>query len=208
MRLLRVGHDALLVEVADTAEAIAVYDEARRRGVVAADVVPAARTVLFSGVPDTGRLEAEVAGWDLVRSGRSGRPGERAGAAPLVEVPTVYDGPDLASVADLWGLTTREVVERHTAAEMVVAFCGFAPGFAYCTSPDLPGPVPRLAEPRTRVPAGSVALADVFTGVYPSASPGGWRLVGRTDLTLWDASRARPATLAPGTRVRFVEVRP
>lgn len=205
MRLIRVGRDALLVEVADTAEAMAVYDEARRRGVAAADVVPAARTVLFSGVPDPGRLEAEVAGWDLSRPGPSGL---RADETPVVEVPTTYDGPDLDSVAEHWGLTTREVVRAHTAAEMVVAFCGFAPGFAYCTSPDLPGPVPRLAEPRTRVPAGSVALADVFTGVYPSASPGGWRLVGRTDLRLWDEGRSRPATLAPGTRVRFVEVRP
>lgn len=204
MRLLRVGHDALLVEVADTAEAMAVYDEALRRGVVAADVVPAARTVLFSGVPDVGHLEVEIAGWDL----GVGSPRNRPSDAPLVEVPTVYDGPDLAWVADLWGLSTREVVEHHTSAEMVVAFCGFAPGFAYCTSPDLPGPVPRLAEPRTRVPAGAVGLADVFTGVYPSASPGGWRLVGRTDLRLWDDTRSRPATLAPGTRVRFVEVRP
>ncbi len=205
MRLIRVGRDALLVEVADTAQAMAVYDEARRSGVVAADVVPAARTVLFSGVPDPGRLEAEVAGWDL---SRADRPGRSAGETPLVEVPTVYDGPDLDSVAELWGLTTREVVQAHTAAEMVVAFCGFAPGFAYCTAPGLPGPVPRLAEPRTRVPAGSVALADVFTGVYPSASPGGWRLVGRTDLRLWDEGRSRPAILTPGTRVRFVEVRP
>jgi KipI family sensor histidine kinase inhibitor len=201
VRLLRVGADALLVEVADTAAAMRVYDEACRREVEAVDVVPAARTVLFDGVPDVTRLEEDLAGWDA-----ESEAGPVAGHGPLVEVPTVYDGPDLESVARQWRMSAREVVALHTSTEMVVAFCGFAPGFAYCTGPSLPRPVPRLEEPRTRVPAGSVGLADVFTGVYPSASPGGWQLVGRTDLVLWDASRQPPATLAPGTRVRFVEV--
>jgi KipI family sensor histidine kinase inhibitor len=204
MRFLRVGADSLLVEVPDTAAAMRVYGEALRREVDAADVVPAARTVLFSGVPDPAALESELSGW---------MPGEAGEATPtgrgdLVEVPTVYDGPDLETVAGHWGLTPREVVDRHTSVEMAVAFCGFAPGFAYCTGLEMPRPVPRLEEPRTRVPAGAVGLADVFTGVYPSASPGGWQLIGRTDLVLWDESRDRPATLAPGTRVRFVEVSP
>lgn len=201
MRLLKVGSDALLVEVADTATALRVYDEALRRRVEAADVVPAARTVLFSGVPDVTELERELAGWRPEESSS-----RTVGQGPLVEVPTVYDGPDLATVARHWGTTPEEVVERHTSAEMVVAFCGFAPGFAYCTGLGQELAVPRLAEPRTRVPAGSVGLADVFTGVYPSASPGGWQLIGRTDLVLWDETRPDPATLAPGTRVRFVEV--
>jgi KipI family sensor histidine kinase inhibitor len=201
VRLLRVGTDSLLVEVPDTPTAMRVYDEALRREVAAADVVPAARTVLFSGVPDLGRLEQDLTSWDT-----AGASTAATGEAPLVEVPTVYDGPDLDAVARHWELTTREVVEQHTAGEMVVAFCGFAPGFAYCTAPSFTRSVPRLAEPRTRVPAGSVGLADVFTGVYPSASPGGWQLVGRTDLVLWDETREQPATLAPGTRVRFVEV--
>ncbi|HEU4513706.1 MAG TPA: allophanate hydrolase subunit 1 [Nocardioidaceae bacterium] len=200
MRLLRVGTDSLLVEVPDTPAAMRLYDAALRREVAAADVVPAARTVLFSGVPDLALLEQELRSWDT--TGES----TPAGEGPLVEVPTVYDGPDLDAVARHWGVSTREVVGLHTSVEMVVAFCGFAPGFAYCTSPSLARPVPRLDEPRTRVPAGSVGLADVFTGVYPSASPGGWQLVGRTDLVLWDESREQPATLAPGTRVRFVEV--
>ena len=202
MRVLRVGVDSLLVEVADTAEAMRLYDEALRRKVDAADVVPAARTVLFSGVGEPDRLEEELHGWAL--SGPAAVPPD----APLVEVQTVYDGPDLETVARHWDVTTREVVDLHTSTEMVVAFCGFAPGFAYCTAPDVSRQVPRLAEPRTRVPAGSVAMADVFTGVYPTASPGGWQLVGRTDLVLWDETREQPATLAPGTRVRFVEVSP
>lgn len=201
MRLLRVGVDSLLVEVDDTAAAVRLYDEALRRGVRATDVVPAARTVLFSEAADRARLEQDLPGWDLSVS-----PVTADVAGPLVEVPTVYDGPDLEFVARHWGLSTREVVDLHTTIEMVVAFCGFAPGFAYCTSPAVTRSVPRLPEPRTRVPAGSVGLADVFTGVYPTASPGGWRLVGHTDLVLWDASRQHPATLAPGTRVRFVEV--
>lgn len=200
MRLLRVGTDSLLVEVPDTPAAMRLYDEALRRQVTAADVVPAARTVLFSGVPDLVRLEQELTSW-----GTAGFP-PPTGEGALVEVPTVYDGPDLDAVARHWDLSPREVVELHTSTEMVVAFCGFAPGFAYCTSPSLTRPVPRLDEPRTRVPAGSVGLADVFTGVYPSASPGGWQLIGRTDLVLWDQSRDQPATLAPGTRVRFAEV--
>lgn len=202
MRVLRVGTDALLVEVADTAAAMRVYDEALRREVVAAEVVPAARTVLFAGVPDPARLEAEVLGWEPETTA-SALP---SGRGPLVEVPTVYDGPDLDSVARHWDVSTREVVRLHTSTEMVVAFCGFAPGFAYCTGLEAQRPVPRLDEPRTRVPAGSVGLADVFTGVYPSASPGGWQLIGRTELLLWDEGREQPATLAPGTRVRFVEV--
>jgi KipI family sensor histidine kinase inhibitor len=120
-------------------------------------------------------------------------------------VPTRYDGPDLAEVAEHWQMTPREVVDLHTSTEMVVAFCGFSPGFAYCTG--LERTVPRRPNPRTRVPPGSVALADAFTGVYPTASPGGWQLIGRTELVLWDDSRESPATLVPGTRLRFVEVR-
>lgn len=203
MRLLRVGTDSLLVEVADTPAAMRLYAEALRREVAAVDVVPAARTVLFAGVPDVTRLAEDLVGWGVASSAAP-----PPGTGPPVEVPTVYDGEDLDAVARHWDLTTREVVDLHTSTEMTVAFCGFVPGFAYCTSPDLTRPVPRLAEPRTRVPAGSVALADVFTGVYPSASPGGWLLVGRTDLLLWDEHREQPAMLAPGRRVRFVEVRP
>ncbi|HLN77740.1 MAG TPA: allophanate hydrolase subunit 1 [Nocardioidaceae bacterium] len=201
MRLLRVGSDSLLVEVSDTAAAMRLYDEALRREVKAADVVPAARTVLFAGVADLAHLENEVVSWEPERGADLPE-----GSGPLVEVPTTYDGPDLDTVARHWDLTTREVVALHTSEEMVVAFCGFAPGFAYCTGPALSRPVPRLDAPRTRVPAGSVGLADVFTGVYPSASPGGWQIIGHTDLRLWDETRDRPATLAPGTRVRFVEV--
>ncbi len=124
---------------------------------------------------------------------------------PSVEVPTTYDGADLDDVARLWGMTRAEAVATHTGTAFVVAFCGFAPGFAYCTGLPDDLAVPRLDRPRARVPAGSVGLAGEFTGVYPGESPGGWRLIGRTDLRLWDATRDEPALLAPGTRVRFTE---
>src|SRR3712207_1571675 len=103
-------------------------------------------------------------------------------------------------------MTREGAFATHAGLLFVVAFCGFSPGFAYCRGLPERLAVPRLAEPRPRVPAGSVAVADVYTGVYPSASPGGWRLLGRTDRTLWDPAARQPALLAPGTRVRFVAV--
>ena len=195
MHIRRFGRDHLLVELDDTRQALALYAEARRRGVEASDIVAAARTVLFESVADVTSLEASVPGWDLRPSATSG---------DLVEVPTTYDGDDLDDVARRWEMTRDEVVATHTSTELVVAFCGFAPGFPYCTGLPEHLSVPRLDSPRARVPAGSVGLAGPFTGVYPSASPGGWRLIGRTDLSLWEPDRDPPATLAPGTRVRFV----
>jgi KipI family sensor histidine kinase inhibitor len=196
MDIRRFGRDHVLVSVPDTETAFAVYEESRRREVVAADVVPAARTVLFDGVRDVEALVRDLPTWDLARS--AGRAGD------LVEVPTTYDGDDLDDVARLWDMSRDEVVATHTGTELVVAFCGFAPGFPYCIGlPDRLA-VPRLESPRAKVPAGSVGLAGPFTGVYPSASPGGWRLIGRTDLRLWEPDRDPPATLVPGTRVRFV----
>lgn len=196
MQIHRYGPDALLVEVGDAAEALALYSAARAQDVAARDIVPAARSVLFSGCADPELLAVELADLGIERS--------VAAETPLVEVPTTYDGPDLEDVARRWDMTVAEVVATHTSVDFVVAFCGFTPGFAYCTGLPAPLAVPRHPDPRARVPVGSVGLAGEFTGVYPTASPGGWRLLGRTDLLLWDVDRAAPATLAPGTRVRFV----
>ena len=195
MNARRFGRDNLLVELDDAEQALALYEEARRRRVVASDIVSAARTVLFEGVDDVAALESSLPDWDVRPSVSSG---------DLVEVPTTYDGEDLAWVARQWDMTRDEVVATHTGVEQVVAFCGFAPGFPYCTGLPERLSVPRHDSPRTRVPAGSVGLAGPFTGIYPTASPGGWRLVGRTDLRLWEVDREEPATLVPGTRVRFV----
>ncbi|GJF31973.1 allophanate hydrolase [Kitasatospora sp. NE20-6] len=193
-----VGEDALLVG-ADSAEQVAALYAAllehRADLPETAEIVPAARTVLLDGVADRAALARLLDGWTL--------PGHPPVAGPLVTVPTVYDGADLAEVAGRWGVSPEAAVRIHTGAEYRVAFCGFAPGFAYLTG--LPGryEVPRRSTPRSAVPAGSVALAGPYTGVYPRSSPGGWQLLGRTALPLWDAAREPAALLAPGTRVRF-----
>ena len=107
-------------------------------------------------------------------------------------------------MAEAWGTDTAEVVRRHQDIEFVAAFCGFAPGFAYLTGLPDDLAVPRRVTPRTTVPAGSVALAGRWCGVYPSVSPGGWQLIGCTGASLWDMTHRQPALLGPGTRVRFV----
>jgi KipI family sensor histidine kinase inhibitor len=186
-----VGRGAVLIEVASPAEAVSLATWARERS-LATDVVPGAETVLLDGVADPDRLADVLVQW---------RPTE-AEPGPVVEMLVVYDGPDLETVAGHWACPVEEVVARHRATEFVSAFCGFAPGFAYLSG--LETSVPRLATPRTRVRAGSVALAGTWCGVYPVASPGGWLIIGHTDADLWDPGREQPALLAPGTRVRFV----
>ncbi len=215
MRILTCGADALLIEVADLVEAGDLYDHLRRnppRGVV--ELVPAARTVLVRfdrTATDAGRLREHLrtgaARAADVAADPAGRQAAR-GCVPPVTVSVRYDGPDLADVAGLTGLTPRQVVERHTAGAHRVAFCGFAPGFAYIAGLDPALRVPRRATPRIRVPPGAVAIADLFTGVYPRASPGGWHLIGHTDLVAFDLDRDPPTLLAPGTPVRFVEADP
>jgi KipI family sensor histidine kinase inhibitor len=130
-------------------------------------------------------------------------------AGRQVEIPVSYggdDGPDLDFVAAHLGLTPAEVITRHTAAEYRVAMLGFAPGFPYLLGLDPALAVARRATPRTSVPAGSVGIGGAQTGIYPQASPGGWQLIGRTALRLFDPQRAAPSLLAPGDRVRFVSV--
>jgi KipI family sensor histidine kinase inhibitor len=122
-----------------------------------------------------------------------------------VEIAVRYDGDDLGEVAQRTGMSPAEVVELHRAGAHAVAFGGFAPGFAYIAGLDPRLHQPRRATPRTRVPAGAVAIADRFTGIYPRESPGGWWIVGYTDAVLWDLEADPPALLVPGARVRFVE---
>ena len=195
MQLRPVGPHAVLAAVGDARSALALALWARTAGLGALEVVPAAETVLFDGVDDLDRLRGRLADW-------SGEVGEVA--REPVEVPVTYDGDDLGFVAELWGTDVAGVVARHTATGFVSSFCGFAPGFAYLAGLDETWAVPRLETPRPRVPIGAVALAGPWCGVYPTASPGGWRVIGRTDVTIWDASRPDPALLAPGTPVRFV----
>ena len=197
VEVVDVGVRACLVEVEDALGAASLAAWVRTVGLPAEEVVPAARTVLLDGV-DPALVREAVPRWAT------------ADAAPpgaLVRLPVRYTGPDLDRVADHWGCTVQEVVDLHTSLEFTAAFCGFAPGFAYLAGLPADRAVPRLESPRSRVAPGSVALADTWCGVYPSASPGGWLLIGTTDAELWDVDREQPALLAPGTRVRFEEAR-
>ena len=206
MRVLPVGRHALLVELDDQAAVLGLHAEIERRRAspqgwpwpAPRDVVPAARTLLLDGLADPAAVAAEIVTW---------RPAPvTTPDGPLVHCPTVYDGPDLAEVADCWGVSPREVVEIHTATEFWVAFCGFAPGFGYLRGLPDGRTVPRRATARPRVPAGSVALAADYGAVYPSDSPGGWQLIGHTELVLFDPRREPAALLTPGVRVRFAEI--
>lgn len=203
MRVRRAGPSAVLLEL-DSADAVsAAYGQlaaAREAGVLSAvEIVPAARTVLVDGVTDS----ADVA--TLLKTGECPTPSV-VGSSKAVEIPMRYDGEDLDDVARLWGTDRAGVVAIHTATVFRVAFCGFAPGFAYLTGLDQRHHVPRRPSPRTRVPAGTVALAGPYSGIYPTASPGGWQCIGRTEMTLFDLESDPPALLTPGTTVRFTEI--
>lgn len=160
------------------------------------DIVPAAATVLvrFTRVADD----------DQERLARlTPQATDAAETDPHISIPVTYDGEDLGDVAELTGLSIDEVIARHSRASYRVDFCGFAPGFGYLSGVESSLHVPRLSSPRPRVPAGSVALAAGYTAVYPRSSPGGWRLIGRTNVDMFDPHRDPAALLAPGTRVTF-----
>ena len=202
-RVLPFGRTALLAEVDTLAAARELHarlQASRPAGVV--DIVPAARTVLV-------QVDAAVLSLAAARAWiGSAPPAEDAVVdAGDVVVPMRYDGPDLADTAAELGIGVDELVSRHGEAVWTVAFTGFAPGFGYLVSDDWPFDVPRLATPRTRVPAGSIGLAGGFCGAYPRATPGGWRIIGHTDATLFDPGAASPVLLTPGSRVRFAATR-
>ncbi|MFE2296054.1 allophanate hydrolase subunit 1 [Streptomyces sp. NPDC059452] len=223
IRVLPAGPYALLVELADGEHAEAFHAELlrrRERGALPGvrEIVPGARTVLLDGIEDRGgaggaedrqrvggrtptardRLARDLLSWPI--------PPLRREEQDAVEIPVVYDGPDLEEVAALWGVRADEVPGLHSRTAFRVAFCGFAPGFGYLTGLPERLYVPRRATPRTKVPAGALALAGPYTGVYPRVSPGGWQLIGRMvdPAVLWDPAREPAALLGPGTRVRFV----
>ncbi|MFB7047785.1 allophanate hydrolase subunit 1 [Streptomyces microflavus] len=234
VRVLPAGPHALLVELADGQHAEAFHAELlrrRERGALPGvrEIVPGARTVLLDGIPDgipdgiegprgggarvpehggarvptaRDRLARELLSWQL--------PPLQREMHDAVEIPVVYDGPDLDEVAALWGVGADEVPALHSRTAFRVAFCGFAPGFGYLTGLPERLHVPRRTTPRTKVPAGALALAGPYTGVYPRPSPGGWQLIGRMvdPAALWDPAREPAALLGPGTRVRFVAAEP
>lgn len=215
-RTEQLGDGALLVTFGDTVD-VDLNERAHRfaaavDGLRATDgrfgrAIPAYASVLIPFDPvDVDPDEART-----VVAGLLAKLPARTAAEPrdVVEIPVRYggdDGPDLAEVAALHGLRPGDVVDLHSGTEYRVYFLGAMPGFAYLGS--LPDPIatPRLATPREHVPAGSVAIADAQTGIYPFTMPGGWRIIGRTDAPMWDLRRDQPSLLRPGDRVRFVPI--
>ncbi|WP_169303943.1 allophanate hydrolase subunit 1 [Arthrobacter sp. CAU 1506] len=202
MRVLPFGDAALLAEFSTLDDVMAHYralSASLPPGVT--ELVPAARTILVTFAAPASR--AVVRQWLEDTAPHDAEAGTAEDLGDIVTLEVDYSGQDLPEVARLLGVSEADVVRQHQHCEWTAAFTGFAPGFAYLVTPENPLQVPRLAEPRTRVPAGSVGLAGEFSGVYPSESPGGWQLIGRTDVRLWDATREQPALITPGTRVRF-----
>lgn len=203
MKVLRSGTQAFLLEFDDVQQVIAHHAAIRSagiRGVV--ELVPAARTIFVEVDTRVRRLD------DVVSQVSELEPVTVAAAdqSPIVEVPVRYDGPDLADAAQEVGLSTDAFVHQHAGQLWRAAFTGFTPGFAYLVAEQTSWEVPRRREPRVSVPAGAVALAGPFTGIYPRESPGGWQIIGHTDAVLWDLERDVPALIGAGGRVRFVEL--
>jgi KipI family sensor histidine kinase inhibitor len=201
LRFLPAGPSAVLVELDDLDEVFSLTAEIerhRRHGWAESlvDVVPGATTVLLDGVANPDRIATEMAKWSL-------RPLDGSLLA-RVDIRCSYDGPDLADVAQHWGVKEDEVADIHASLAHRVAFCGFSPGFAYIDGLGARWKVPRRPAPRPTVPVGSVALGGAFTGIYPRPSPGGWQIIGHTDAPLWDPGRDPPALLLPGTTVHFL----
>jgi KipI family sensor histidine kinase inhibitor len=201
MRLLPSGTTALLVELDSLDEVLGLYaalQDEMPDGVV--DVVPAARTLLVVTDPDVTSLSSVAHAIEHAEPRQ-----DRLDSSELLEIPVTYDGEDLDEAARLLGCDAAELVRRHTASQWTVAFCGFMPGFGYLVSKEWLAQVPRRSSPRKKVPSGSVALAGEFSGVYPRESPGGWQLIGRSKLTMFDPFRDPAALLRPGGRVKFID---
>ncbi|NUS45543.1 MAG: carboxyltransferase domain-containing protein [Mycobacteriaceae bacterium] len=203
------GDRALLLIPADPTRAAQWADALRREppaGVV--DVLAAAETVLVQLGGDPERARASVSRWVESALRADAFPAAAPAAADAVAIPVRYDGPDLPGVAQALGMSPERLVAAHTAASWRCAFMGFAPGFGYLRAPEWVVDLPRRQTPRTRVPAGSVAVAAGYAAVYPRATPGGWHVIGTADAVLFDAHRDPPALIAAGRPVRFVAVTP
>ena len=202
-RVLPYGDQAFLVELA-TSHDVVMFADALRDDAPAGvtELVPAARTVLVRH-DLRGTAADALAGALAAIDFTSARSVAVDAHSALVTVDVRYDGEDLAVIARTCAITVDEVIRRHVSPLYRSAFCGFAPGFAYLTGLDPRLFVPRLDAPRGRVAAASVAIASEYTGVYPNDMPGGWRILGHTNVVLWDLARPQPALLAPGTMVRF-----
>lgn len=201
MRILPVRAGHILLEFADLDASLGMLDALQANPIPGIrEIIPGARTLMIQFDPGLIALD-QLTSAIASLSGAE----RKIYDGPLVEIPVRYDGEDLAEVASLIGMSTADVVRLHTQGEYCVAFTGFAPGFAYLAGGDPRLAVPRRSSPRTRVPAGAVGLAGEFSGIYPKAGPGGWQLIGTTQLALFDIDRTPASLLQPGTRVRFRE---
>lgn len=199
MNIQAMGDSALLVQTRDSAEAQKLRQTLLAESIPGLrQLVPGYNSLLLVADPLVADLDALAQRLpELLRTPQA------AGSAKSHEIPVRYAGEDLAAVAAELSISVEEVVRRHSTASYTVAFLGFTPGFAYLTGLDPKLQLPRLATPRTRTPAGAVAMAGEFTGVYPQATPGGWRVLGLTTIRLFDPGRTSPALFSPGDRVRF-----
>lgn len=200
MRFLPVNLSSFLIELASCEETIALYNtlsSALPDGIE--EMLPAARTLLIR------YRQPELRSQLIGEISRCPIKHEFAVRTRRITIPVRYDGEDLSSTAEFYGISIQQLIDRHQQSLWKVAFIGFSPGFAYMVSSGASWNTPRHATPRTRIPAGSVALAGEFSGIYPQASPGGWQLIGHTELTMWDMARQCPALLLPGDEVAFIE---
>ncbi|CDG22697.1 putative allophanate hydrolase subunit 1 and 2 [Xenorhabdus poinarii G6] len=199
MRFLPVNCNTIMVELSGLTETLALLDSLAMSPIFGVEeVIPAAKTLMIRFRPTKiapQQLATAISQRDLRERGHA--------TGKQITIPVHYNGEDLALVAEILGCTVQEVIRQHTENEYTVAFTGFSPGFAYMVSKTLRWNIPRRKTPRTRIPAGAVALAGEFSSIYPQVSPGGWQIIGITTERMWDLSRPSPALLQPGYRVNF-----
>jgi len=200
MRFIAVNLTHFLVELSSLEETLALFDSLTDTPLSGIEeIIPAARTLLIRFQPLQANMHQLAT--DIAQRPRvfvSQRQNQ------MITIPVQYQGEDVSSLADLLGITVSQVIQHHQESVWKVAFTGFAPGFAYLSSPDWQWKIPRRSTPRTRIPAGSVAVAGAFSGIYPQASPGGWQLLGHTERAMWDLNQVSPALLTPGAQVQFI----
>lgn len=201
MRFLPVLNTIILVELQNLDETLSLHSSLRLNPIEGIDeIIPAACTLMIRFDPlrlSKSALINDLAARDISQKIQR--------SDTLIELPVHYNGDDLQEVADHLNISVSDVIQRHINSDYIVAFTGFAPGFAYLTGGDPVFNVPRKQVPRTRIPAGAVGLAGTFSGIYPQASPGGWQIIGVTDLAMFNIERDPPALLQPGFRVKFVD---
>lgn len=194
----RYGERSVLIDVVPGAGSTVAAHLRKVLGAAVVDVVPAGHCVLAT-------FDSPASVTDVAKALTTPPPaGEASPDTRTVVIPVRYDGADLDEVAALVGMTPDDVVAAHCETEYRVDFFGFAPGFAYLIGLPVQLHLPRRATPRTRVPAGAVAIAASYAAIYPQTSPGGWHLLGSTDVPMFNPTRAdQPSLLQPGDRVRF-----